>query len=334
MRKVSWGVLGAANIAFNEVVPAIRRSEQGEVIAVASRNKGKAERFNVPTIYESYDALLNDDAIDAVYIPLPNALHKEWVIKAMNKKKHVLVEKPATLSVKDMEEIIESANKHNVIFMEAFMYQFHSQHEYVKDLLKSGKIGNVSHIKAHFSFKLEDEQDIRLNRKLGGGALWDIGCYGVHVITQIAGMKPVQVSAIGKISEDHDVDMTSISFFTDSEQRTAEVSASFEGSLTDRYEIFGEKGTIMVDFAFRPDVSVDGKGIVKIINEDGHVLDENKFHDDQYLNQMEHIQACILEGTQPAYNMEESRQVITCIESAYQSLRDSSSRVVTFNLKD
>src|SRR5690625_3531544 len=259
MRKVSWGVLGAANIAFNEVVPAIRRSEQGEVIAVASRNKGKAERFNVPTIYESYDALLNDDAIDAVYIPLPNALHKEWVIKAMNKKKHVLVEKTATLTAKDMKEIVESANENNVVFMEAFMYQFHSQHTYVKDLLNYDKIGDLLHIKAHFSFKRDDENDIRLNRYLGGGAIWDIVCYRIHAVIQVVEMKPVHVSTIGKTSDKHHVDLTSVSLFMDEQKRTAEVSASFEGSFTDRYEIFGEKGTIRVESAFRPDVSKEDR---------------------------------------------------------------------------
>ena len=331
MRKVKWGVLGAANIAFNEVVPAIRRSEQGEVIAVASRNKEKAERFNVPTIYGSYDELLNDKAIDAVYIPLPNAFHKEWVVKAMNKKKHVLVEKPATLTAKDMEEIIESANENNVVFMEAFMYQFHSQHTYVKDLLKSGEIGDFLHIKAHFSFKLDDEKDIRLNQDLGGGAIWDIGCYGIHAVTQVVEMKPVHVSTIGKTSDKHHVDLTSVSLFTDEQKRTAEVSASFEGSFTDRYEIFGEKGTIRVESAFRPDVSKDGKGIVKVLNHDGHVLHEKVFDDDQYLNQMEHIQECILEGKQPNYDAKKSLQVITCIESAYESLQNSS-KIVTFKL--
>lgn len=333
MDKVKWGVLGAANIAFNEVVPAIRRSEQGEVIAVASRNKEKAERFNVPIIYESYEELLNDKAINAVYIPLPNALHKEWVIKAMNKKKHVLVEKPATLSAKDMIEIIESANENKVIFMEAFMYQFHSQHTYVQDLLNSGEIGDFLHIKAHFSFKLEDEKDIRLNRNLGGGAIWDIGCYGIHAVTQVVRMKPVNVSTIGKVSDKYSVDITSVNFFMDDEKRTAEVSSSFEGSFTDRYEIFGEKGTILVESAFRPDVSKDGKGVVKVLNHDGHVVHEKSFLDDQYLHQMEHIQACILDGKQPDYDARQSLQVITCIESAYDSLQNSS-KIVTFKITD
>ncbi len=333
MKKVRWGVLGAANIAYTEVVPAIRKSTQGEVTAIATRNKEKAKRFHVPIVYESYDELINDEAIDAVYIPLPNALHKKWIIKAMNQKKHVLVEKPAVLTAIDMEEIVKIASENNVVFMEAFMYQFHSQHVYVKDLLKSGEIGDFIHIKAHFSFLIDDDQNIRLNKELGGGALWDLGCYGVHAVTQIAGMKPVSVATIGKVSEKHHVDMTSVCFFTDQEKRTAEVSASFEGSFTDRYEIFGEKGTISVEFAFRPDVSKNGKGVVKVLNKDGHIVHEKTFHDDQYLQQMEHVQSCILKGEEPIYNAKKSQQVITCIESAYQSLQDSS-KLVTLDLKN
>lgn len=333
VKKMKWGVLGAANIAFNEVVPAIRRSEQGEVIAVASRNKEKAERFNVPTIYGSYDELLRDEAIDAVYIPLPNALHKEWVIKALNHKKHVLVEKPATLTAKDMKEIIVAASENKVVFMEAFMYQFHSQHKYVQEVLASGEIGDFNHIKAHFSFKLDNDQDIRLNRELGGGAFWDVGCYGMHAVTQVVAMKPNQVVMVGKVPQQHGVDTTSVAFFTDDKNRTAEVSASFEASFTDRYEVFGEKGTIKVEYAFRPDESEDEKGVVKVLDLNGHVVREKTFHDDQYLLQIEHIHACITAGKEPDYNAEKSLQVITSIESAYQSLQNSS-KVVTFKLKD
>lgn len=331
MDKVNWGVLGAANIAYEEVVPAIRRTKYGEVIAVASRNKEKAVKFNVPTIYESYDELLNDANIDAVYIPLPNALHKEWVIKAMNHKKHVLVEKPATLTSEDMKEIKNCSIQNDVVFMEAFMYQFHSQHEYVKKLLDSGEIGDYQHIKAHFSFKLDNKQDIRLDKDLGGGAFWDLGCYGIHAVTQIVGMKPNRVSMMGKVPKEYDVDTTSVAFFTDENNRTAEVSASFEGSFTDRYEIFGEKGAIKVEKAFRPDESQDGKGIVKVVDHQGHIIQQKTFENDQYLLQIEHFQSCIKHESQLIYDAKNSLQVVTCIESAYKSLKNIS-KSVTFKL--
>lgn len=331
MGKINWGILGAANIAYEELVPAIRRSNNGELVAVASRNKERAKRFNVSTIYESYDELLNDEKIDAVYIPLPNSLHKEWVIKAMEHKKHVLVEKPATLTRADMKEIKDSSVANDVVFMEAFMYQFHSQHTFVKEVLASNEIGNYQYIKSHFSFLLDNEQDIRLNKELGGGAFWDLGCYGTHAVTQIIGMKPNKVTMMGKVPEEHGVDTTSVALFLDENNRTAEVSASFEGSFTNRYEVFGEKGTLKVEYAFRPDESEKGEGVVKVLNQEGHVIHEKVFEDDSYLLQIEHFQSCIKENKQPIYNANHSLKVITCIESAYNSL-ENASKLVTFNL--
>lgn len=327
MNRINWGILGAANIAFSELLPAIRRSQNGEVVAVASRNREKAIRFNTVKIYDTYEELLLDESIDAVYIPLPNALHKEWAIKAMNAKKHVLLEKPATLTLNEMKEISEAVKQNNVVFMEAFMYQFHSQHEYVKQLLTDGTIGDYQYVKAHFSFKLDDPNDIRLNRALGGGALWDIGCYGIHALTQIVGMKPTEVSMVGKVDSNHQVDTTSVCFFTDEKNRCAEVSASFEGSFLDRYEIFGEKSTIIVESAFRPDVSENGTGKVTLIDHDGHVIESRLYKDDQYLRQVEHIQDCIINHQDPKYNHHNSLEMVKYIESAYQSLYNSSETV-------
>lgn len=324
MDVINWGILGAANIAYTEVVPAIRRSHHGNVTAVASRNKEKAKRFNIAKIYNTYEDLLLDESIDAVYIPLPNALHKEWAIKAMDANKHVLVEKPATLSVNEMLEIGKAVNRNDVKFMEAFMYQFHPQHEYVIRLLKDGAIGDYQYVKAHFSFKLDNQNDIRLNRELGGGALWDVGCYGIHALTQIVGMKPTQVSMVGKMDIDHQVDTTSVCFFTDQDNRVAEVSSSFEGSFLDRYEIFGEKGAILVESAFRPDLSKDGVATVKMIDRDGHIIENNSFQGDQYLRQIDHFQDCIMNNLLPKYNVHDSIEVIKCIEKAYQSLNESS----------
>lgn len=332
MKHINWGVLGAANIAYNELVPAIRRSTTGKVIAVASRDKEKGKRFQTEKVYGSYEALLADETIDAVYIPLPNSLHKEWAVKAMNAGKHVLVEKPATLTVKDMYEIRQAAERNHVIFMEAFMYQYHSQHAFVQALLSNGTIGDYEYVKAHFSFKLDDPEDIRLNKELGGGALWDVGCYGIHALTQIVGMKPITVSALGKLQNDSGVDLTSVCFFRDQNNRSAEVSSTFEGSFVDRYEIFGEKGAIIVENAFRPDLSENGTGIVRVINHDGHTIQQKTFKDDQYLKQIEHFHACIINDETPIYHAEQSLEVINYIEKAYESLYNQA-KVININLK-
>ncbi|GAA0318389.1 Gfo/Idh/MocA family oxidoreductase [Oceanobacillus oncorhynchi subsp. oncorhynchi] len=324
MKKINWGILGAANIAYEQVVPAIRRSERAFVSAVASRTKEKAERFNTPEIYDTYEEMLNDDSIDAVYIPLPNALHKEWAVKALNAEKHVLLEKPAALTAEEMVEIKAAADENNVIFIEAFMYQYHQQHQRVKELLDSKIIGEFRHLKAHFSWMLHHENDIRLNQELGGGAMWDVGCYGVHAVTQIFGMKPIKVSMSGNIHPDYHVDLTSTTVFIDEQHRTAEVSASMELPFIDRYEAIGPKGSLLVESAFRPDVSADQRGKVTVKDIDGNIILLETFQSDQYLNQIEHFQDCIIEGKKPIYDAEDSIEITRYIERSYQSLYNDS----------
>jgi xylose dehydrogenase (NAD/NADP) len=324
MTQIRWGILSAANIAYNELVPALRRSNRAEVVAVASKSTGKAERFNVPVIYESYEQLLNDSSIDAVYIPLPNALHSTWAVKAMDHGKHVLLEKPAALTEAEMASIKASAEENGVVFMEAFMYQFHSQHKRVKELLGSGIIGEYRHVKAHFSWMLEDAGDIRLNRELGGGAMRDVGCYGLHAVTQIVGFKPVQISMSGKIHPKHGVDTTSTCVLIDQQSRTAEVSASMDLPFINRYEIMGPNGSITVDSSFRPDVSDDGFGKITVRDDNGNVILFERYKDDQYLNQIEHFHDCILENSIPDYDAGHSLQMARYLEKGYQSLQNKS----------
>lgn len=317
---INWGILSAANIAYEQVVPALRRSSRVNIIAIASRSLGKAERFNIPIVYQTYEELLENTNIQAVYIPLPNSLHKEWAIKAMEAGKHVLLEKPAVLTEEEMFEIKKAADKNNVVFMEAFMYQFHDQHKKVKELLNQGVIGEYQHIKAHFSWMLEDPKDIRLNSDLGGGALWDVGCYGFHVVTQLIGLKPEKISVSAKLHPDHQVDMTSSCFLIDKEGRTAEITASMELPFIDRYEIIGTNGTILVDCAFRPDVSFDGRGKVTVKGLDGNIRIHEKIKSDQYLNQIEHFNDCILENNKPLYSVDDSLQLVHYLQRCYQSL--------------
>ena len=324
MKQIRWGIVSAANIAYDQLVPALRRSDRAVVAAVASKSKEKAERFRVPTIYESYEELLNDPAIDAVYIPLPNSLHAEWAVKAMNHGKHVLLEKPATLTEAEMEGIKAAAEANRVVFMEAFMYQFHKQHKRFKELLASGIIGEYRHVKAHFSWMLEDAGDIRLNPVLGGGAMRDVGCYGMHAVTQIIGFKPVKISMTGKVHPEFGVDTLSTCVLIDDQLRTAEVSASMELPFINRYEVIGPKGSIMVDSSFRPDESDDGFGKITVKDNNSNVILFERLKDDQYLNQVEHFQECIFENKHPEYNAFHSLEMARYLEKGYQSLHNNS----------
>lgn len=322
--KIRWGILSAANIAFDELVPALRRSNRADAAAIASKSPDKAERFKIPLVYREYEELLDDPSIDAVYIPLPNSLHAEWAVKAMEKGKHVLLEKPAALTQSEMERIKAASEGNGTVFMEAFMYQFHHQHKRVEELLYSGFIGEFRHIKAHFSWMLEDEGDIRLNRELGGGAMRDVGCYGLHAITQIVGFRPVKLSMSGSIHSEHGVDTTSTCVLIDGKNRTAEVTASMELPFIDRYEIIGPKGSITVSHAFRPDLALGQAGKIIVKDSSAKTILEETYKDDQYLNQLEHFHDCIQRGTQPDYHAGKSLEMAIYLEKSYQSLHRKS----------
>ncbi|MDT8860129.1 Gfo/Idh/MocA family oxidoreductase [Alkalihalobacillus sp. MEB130] len=325
MKTVKWGILSAANIAFDQVVPAIRRSSNSEVVAVASKSRGKAERFQVPKIYESYEQLLDDREIDAIYIPLPNSLHAEWAIKAAEKGKHVLLEKPATVNVDQLLEIERVTNEKNVIFMEAFMYQFHRQHQRLQELLKSPIIGDPSHFNAHFSHLVTDPNDIRANKDLSGGALMDVGCYGVHAMAHIFGMKPTSVSMVAKKHPEWNVDSLSTSVFIDEQGRTASITSSLELAFINYYEIVGSKGRILVESSFRPDENHDNLGKIIVRDEQNRVILMEAIEDDQYVNMIEHFQNCITQNMKIQYSLRDSLRTIHYIEESYESWKHSSS---------
>ena len=257
MNTVKWGVLSTANIAQTQLIPALKRAENAEIIAIASRGKKVheiAERLGILKAYESYDALLTDPDVEAIYIPLPNNLHKEWVIRAAMAGKHILCEKPVALHPSDLEEMITACNVADVQFMEAFMYQFHPQHARVKEIIASGEIGEVKLYKSSHSFYFENrEGNIRMDATQGGGAIWDIGCYSVHAMQLILGK---QVKSLSFKTIEDPVAMIDVSAFGIIELEDdihAIIDCSFDMIDRNEYEIIGTKGTIKVKYAFRPD---------------------------------------------------------------------------------
>lgn len=162
-RPLQWGVLGTSTIAKNAIIPAIQQSERGEVLAIASRSKEKAEalaeEMDIVRSYGSYEELIADPDIQAVYIPLPNHLHREWTIKAAEAGKHVLCEKPAALNAKESIEMIEACERHGVLFSEAIMYRYHPKHRRVQDIIESGEIGTVRAIHGNFTCNTADDKD-------------------------------------------------------------------------------------------------------------------------------------------------------------------------------
>jgi predicted dehydrogenase len=190
-RKIRWGVLGYARIARESLIPAILRSANSEFSALASRDQAKVaecrQRFpGVRNYYAGYEELLRDPAVDAVYIPLPNSLHREWTIRAAELGKHVLCEKPLALSAAEAREMIDACAAHGVTLMEAFMYRYTDRTRQVREVLRSGVLGEIKFVEATFRFLLANPASIKLKPELGGGSLYDVGCYPINFAGMVA----------------------------------------------------------------------------------------------------------------------------------------------------
>ena len=199
MDKVRWGVLSTARIATEKVIPGIRRSTTGEVVAIASRDaaraRASADALGIPRIHGSYEALLADPGVDAIYIPLPNHLHAEWSIRALEAGKHVLCEKPLALSAADADRMAHASSSSGRLLMEAFMYRHHPSWVAVQELVAGGRIGRLQAVDSWFSYFLDDPANIRNVLEYGGGALYDIGCYSVSLSRLLFGAEPAEVAA-------------------------------------------------------------------------------------------------------------------------------------------
>lgn len=246
---VRWGVLGTAQIAKACVIPAILKSRNGVLRAIASRSLEKAQalvqEYHQGVAHGSYAALLADPDVDAVYIPLPNHLHKEWTIKAIQAGKHVLVEKPFAINAGEAEAMVAVAQRHHRLLMEAFMYRFHPRSQRIKQMVDEGVLGQISMIRSAFTFPVK--RDVSNERlflpEMGGGSLWDVGCYGVSVTRWLLGQEPVTVSAQANYGQSN-VDINFIGTLGFPNGVLAVVESSFSAALQQTYSVTGEYGAI------------------------------------------------------------------------------------------
>lgn len=321
MVKVRWGILSTANIARTEVIPAIKRADNAELVGIASRDEKVyriAKEFDIPKAFVSYEELLKDDDIDAVYIPLPNHLHKEWVEKAAHYGKHVLCEKPVALTVAETIDMINTCAKSNVKFMEAFMYQFHPQHERVRELISEGAIGEVKLFKSSHSFYLVNRVgDIRMDVEMGGGSIYDIGCYSIHAARSILKAEPESIHGIAKKDLSTNVDTSAYIHMVMDNKVPVLIDCSFDMLERNEYEVIGTKGKISVPFAFRPDRN-GGVGEI-ILNSENKTITE-KIPGDIYKLEIEHFSQCILQDTEPLNTSTDSINNMKAIQACYQSI--------------
>ncbi len=253
--KFRWGILSTANIGRVAMVPALKASNQANVIGVASRNKASAEQFaaefKIEQVYGNYQALLDNPKIDIVYIPLPNHLHKEWTLKAAEAGKHILCEKPLALDPDECLEMINAAQDNGVKLMESFMYRHHPRIISAVDLVHSDKIGEIKVIETGFTFRLKNLNDIRYQPEMGGGALMDVGCYCINISRLIAGREPRSVMAKAVWAETGvDEQLTGILDFGDG--LTTHFDCGFNMTSRQRCLIAGTEGYLEIPNCFLP----------------------------------------------------------------------------------
>lgn len=210
-KKIRWGVLSTANIGTGQVIPAMQKGKFCEIAAIASRNKTRAEevarKMAIPTAYGSYEELLLDNTIDAVYIPLPNHLHVEWCIKSMEAGKHVLCEKPLALTTAEITSLMEVRDRTGMKISEGFMVRSHPQWLKAREMVQSGALGKLTAIQGFFSYFNKDAKNIRNVAEYGGGSMWDIGCYPINTSRFVFSEEPLRVISLMKKDPDFNVDI-------------------------------------------------------------------------------------------------------------------------------
>lgn len=252
MKKVQWGILGLASIALEEGIKAIEKEPGSTFYALATNTQEeyhKAQKsLTMEKLYEDYDELLKDEEVEAVYIPLPNALHKEWTLKALEKGKHVLCEKPLALEEAEVLAMMHKAKEKGCVLLEGFMYRYTPRMKKVEEILDSGVLGEIRHVETSFRFMLEDPEDVRMDPSLGGGAFYDLGTYGVNFMTMIFQKKPLSILAMKKMEKGVDVQSTVLLEYEDAV--TGVIHSAFNSVEKNEAEIIGTKGRLLIPDPF------------------------------------------------------------------------------------
>ncbi|MDC7232047.1 MAG: Gfo/Idh/MocA family oxidoreductase [Spirochaetales bacterium] len=323
MKKVKWGVLSTANIGMKKVLPAINKSENGEVFAIASRNLESAEQaaaeLNIPRAYGSYEELLADPDVEAIYNPLPNHMHIEWTVKAMEAGKHVLCEKPISLDSREIEDLIKLRDKTGLTVSEAFMVRYHPQWLKAREMAQGGELGELRNVQGFFSYYNVDKNNIRNRKDIGGGAILDIGCYPVTTSRFIFGEEPVKVASLLEYDPETGIDrLCSVMMQFPSGQ--ASFSVSTQLIPYQRMQIFGTKGRLEVEIPFNapPD-----KSCRLFLSRGEFYREEHKLMDfpvcDQYTLQAESFVRTLKGEQENHVPLEDALQNMKVLEAIFRS---------------
>lgn len=318
-KKLRWGILSTALIN-QALIPAIRNSPRSELVAVASRSKEKAEAYarewDIPRPHPSYEALFSDPDLDVIFNPLPNSLHAEWTIRAADAGKHVLCEKPLALTEEECRAMIAAAQRNRVVIMEAFMYRYHPQMQVVRDWIHLGEIGEIERILASFTFTLSRLGNPRWDAKMGGGALWDVGCYAVNFSRFIADQEPEEVFGWQRIHSSG-VDDALFGVLRFPEGLYAQIDCGFTAPLRKKAEVVGKEGTIYLEDPWHASPTAN-----IYLKKDGEKKSIPVPEGDSYLLEVEALCDAALEGKPPLVPLEDSLGNTRTILALYQSARE------------
>jgi predicted dehydrogenase len=321
-KPLNWGLLSTARIN-RSLIPALRASKRNHLLAVASRSQESAEAFakkwKIPRTHGSYEALLADPEIDVIYNPLPNHLHAEWTVKAVEAGKHVLCEKPLALSVGEVDAIAAAAQKSGRVVAEAFMYRHHPVTLKALELVRNGSLGTLKLLRGSFTYELKREGNIRSDPDMGGGSIWDVGCYPISYMRTVFGAEPLEVFG-WQLTGPSGIDDT----FVGQLRFAGDVYGQFDCSFVIPFHVYmefvGSEGTLIVPHPYKPGLNEkiflvrDGK--TETIKVKGQEL---------YLGEVEDMADAITLGKTPRISLEDSRANVAVIRALLESARTNQS---------
>lgn len=318
MSNLRIGVLGCANIARRSVIPAIKSINEYDLVAIASRTQEKAaefaEEFNCEAV-AGYQNLLDRKDIDVIYMPLPTGLHEEWVMKALEAGKHILIEKSLAMNFESANRMVDLARAKGLLIMENFMFLYHSQHQFVKDLIAKGKIGDVRCFRSSFGFPPLAEDNFRYNAALGGGSLLDAAAYTIRASQLFLG-NDIWVEGATLNNLNTEVDLFGGAYLKSTNGMFSEVAFGFDNFYQCNYEIWGSKGKITAQRAFTP-----GENFTPTITleKQGELFDYKIDAENHFVNILNEFKRCALQG-----DVEKKYEEILNQSRLLQELRDKS----------
>ena len=324
MKPIRWGILSTANIAREHLIPAMQLSQTSEVVAITSRDPAKsvayAEQMGIERAYGSYERLLEDVAVDAVYIPLPNDMHVDWAIRALESGKHVLCEKPLAMDENDVKRLIDASQRFpHLKVMEAFMYRFHPIWEKIHSLIADDVVGRVRSCQMTFTYSRHEPEDFRNRLDAGGGALMDVGCYAISAARLIYGSDPEKVIASVDVDSAYGVDKSVSALMRFADKGTVSFNCSTKTQSGQHIFISGEKASLYIHQPFYNDPTGTRKMTLK---RDDHIEEFVFDNGNHYMSMVDHFNDCIVNDKVVGVPLSDSLINMRVIDALFTSVKE------------